>query len=136
MNQRELEIFTRIKEIVKLSAKYEIPTGLNVHLIELENLRKSAAALGKSAELEEIDFVYNYLKLEQDEQNQAHASRMRKVKYFKDVLGVGQIVNVRSKLAGNIQAEILGYLSQSVIVKCLTINGKPIIEVNPFDIKT
>lgn len=136
MNPREEEILHRMRDIIQVASKYSFSTGLHVNFVELENLRRKALIEGNVRDAEEIEFVLNYLKVEKDEQDEVHKTRVNRVNFLKKMLPIGMLINFRSILNGNVSGEIVGYLSDRVLVKCLEIKGKPIVEVNPFDIKT
>jgi hypothetical protein len=123
-----------LRSIVRTAFKYNVKSGLQSSIPDLRRIRKSFLEKGMYIEVEEIDFIINFLNKEREVDSELHFSLLKKTRELAESIPIGMIVNFRFN-GETLNGELRGFVADRVLILS-KFKGQPkLFEVNPFDLK-
>jgi hypothetical protein len=123
-----------LRSIVRTAFKFNVKSGLQSNIPDLQRIRRSYLEAGKHIEAQEIDFIINFLSKERDLESDKHCLLLKKTRELASEIPIGMVVNFRFN-GETLTGELIGFVADRVLVTSKYKGLSKLFEVNPFDLK-
>jgi len=123
-----------LRSIVRTAFKFNVKSGLQSNIPDLQRIRRSYLEAGKHIEAQEIDFIINFLSKERDLESDEHCKLLKKTRELASEIPIGMVVTFRFN-GETLPGELRGFVADRVLVTSKYKGHSKLFEVNPFDLK-
>lgn len=130
----EEEYLSSLKSVIRTAFKYGVYSGIQYNLQDLIKVKKSFLGKSQVAEAEEIDFIIEFLKKEEDSLKERYEKHRSKTLELAEQIPIGMLLSFRY-FDETYTGELRGFLADKVLIIAKHRGRNKLFEVNPYDVK-
>jgi len=123
-----------LRSIVRTAFKYNVSSGLQSSIPDLQRIKRSYLEKGLQVEAQEIDFIINFLNKEREFEREEHCKLLKKTRELASEIPIGMVVSFRFN-GETITGELRGFVADRVLVTAKYKGLSKLFEISPFDLK-